>query len=234
MKEGFLLKAFSEQALAQWKVALGERLSPADFSIIEEQLLRDFQAGIPCYPDVEDIFRALSLTELNDVKCVILGQDPYHQPNQAMGLSFSVPRGTKIPASLVNIFKELKSDLLMDTPLHGDLTAWANQGVLLLNTILTVSEGHPLSHQNLGWEKFVEKILTELSHRNAFVVFVLWGKSAQVFSRCIDENKHLVIRGVHPSPLSSYRGFFGSKPFSKINAALLAHGKSSIDWRLNP
>ncbi len=233
MEEGFLFKAFSEQASADWILALSNQLSPSDFSKIEAQLIRNERDGIPSYPAVDDIFHAFTLTPLNDVKCVILGQDPYHQPNQAMGLSFSVPRGMKIPPSLRNIFKELESDLLIKAPQHGDLTNWASEGVLLLNTIWTVSDSSPLSHQKLGWERFVEKTLTVLSSQNPFVVFVLWGKSAQVFSRCVDESKHLVIVGVHPSPLSAHCGFFGSNPFSKINDALFAHGKSSIDWRLN-
>lgn len=234
MEEGFLFKAFSEQASADWTLALSNQLSPLDFSNIEEQLMRNERDDIPYYPAVNDIFHAFKLTPLNEVKCVILGQDPYHQPNQAMGLSFSVPTGTKIPPSLRNILKELESDLLIKAPQHGDLTNWSREGVLLLNTILTVSENSPLSHQKLGWERFVEKILTILSSQNPFVVFVLWGKSAQVFSRCVDESKHLVIVGVHPSPLSAHRGFLGSKPFSKINKALLVHGESTIDWRLEP
>lgn len=233
MEEGFLFKAFSEQASADWKLALSNQLSPLHFSNIEEQLMRNERDGIPCYPAVNDIFHAFKLTPLNEVKCVILGQDPYHQPNQAMGLSFSVPTGTKIPPSLRNILKELESDVLIKAPKHGDLTNWSREGVLLLNTILTVSENSPLSHQKLGWERFVEKILTVLSSQNPFVVFVLWGKSAQVFSLCVDESKHLLIVGVHPSPLSAHRGFLGSKPFSKINKALLVHGESTIDWRLD-
>jgi len=234
MEEGFLFKAFSEQASVDWILALSNQLSPSDFSKIEEKLMRNERDDIPCYPALDAIFHAFTLTPLNDVKCLILGQDPYHQPNQAMGLSFSVPRGTKIPPSLRNIFKELESDLLIKAPQHGDLTNWTSEGVLLLNTILTVSDSSPLSHQKLGWERFVEKILTVLSNQSPFVVFVLWGKLAQVFSHCVDESKHLVIVGDHPSPLSAHRGFFGSKPFSKINDALLAHGKSTIDWRLNP
>ena len=233
MEEGFLFKAFSEQASADWKLALSNQLSPSDFSKIEEQLMRDECDGIPCYPALDEIFHAFTITPLNEVKCVILGQDPYHQPNQAMGLSFSVPMGVKIPPSLRNIFKELESDLQIDAHHHGDLTNWASEGVLLLNTILTVSDSSPLSYQKLGWERFVEKILTVLSNRNPFVVFILWGKSAQEFKHCVDESKHLIIRGVHPSPLSAHRGFFGSRPFSEINTALLAYGKSPIDWRLN-
>ncbi len=233
MEEGFLFKAFSEQASADWKLALSNQLSPLHFSNIEEQLMRNERDGIPCYPAVNDIFHAFKLTPLNEVKCVILGQDPYHQPNQAMGLSFSVPISTKIPPSLRNIFKELEADLMIETPKSGDLTPWACQGVLLLNSILTVSDSSPLSHQKLGWERVVEMIFTVLSNQNPFVIFVLWGKPAQRFAECIDESKHLIFRGVHPSPLSAHRGFLGSKPFSKINNSLVAHGKSPIDWRLN-
>ena len=233
MEEGFLFKAFSEQASADWKLALSNQLSPLHFSNIEEKLMRNERDGIPCYPAVNDIFHAFKLTPLNEVKCVILGQDPYHQPNQAMGLSFSVPISTKIPPSLRNIFKELEADLMIETPKSGDLTPWACQGVLLLNSILTVSDSSPLSHQKLGWERVVEMIFTVLSNQNPFVIFVLWGKPAQRFAECIDESKHLIFRGVHPSPLSAHRGFLGSKPFSKINNSLVAHGKSPIDWRLN-
>jgi uracil-DNA glycosylase len=233
MEEGFLFKAFSEQASADWKLALLNEFSPSDFSKIEEQLRIDSMAGVPFYPPLSQIFRSLTLTPLNDVKCVILGQDPYHQPNQAMGLSFSVPSDVKIPPSLRNIFKELEADLMIETPKNGNLTPWACQGVLLLNSILTVSDSSPLSHQKLGWERFVEMIFTVLSNQNPFVIFVLWGKPAQRFAGCIDESKHFILRGVHPSPLSAHRGFLGSKPFSKINNSLLAHGKSPIDWRLN-
>ena len=233
MEEGFLFKAFSEQASADWKLALLNEFSPSNLSKIEEQLRLNTMAGVPIYPPVSQIFRSLTLTPLNDVKCVILGQDPYHQPNQAMGLSFSVPIGTKIPPSLRNIFKELEADLMIETPKSGDLTPWACQGVLLLNSILTVSDSSPLSHQKLGWERVVEMIFTVLSNQNPFVIFVLWGKPAQRFAECIDESKHLIFRGVHPSPLSAHRGFLGSKPFSKINNSLVAHGKSPIDWRLN-
>jgi uracil-DNA glycosylase len=233
MEEGILFKAFSEQASADWKLALLNEFSPSDFSKIEEQLRIDAIAGVSVYPPVGHIFRSLTLTPLKDVKCVILGQDPYHQPNQAMGLSFSVPLDAKIPPSLRNIFKELEADLVIETPINGDLTPWACQGVLLLNSILTVSNSSPLSHQKLGWEQFVETILTVLSIQNPFVIFVLWGKSAQRFADCIDESKHLIIRGVHPSPLSAHRGFLGSKPFSKINNSLVSHGISPIDWRLN-
>lgn len=234
MEKGFLFKAFSEQVSADWKSVLSNQWQSTDFSEIEEEIRKNKRDGIPVYPSIDQIFHAFQLTPLNDVKCVILGQDPYHQPSQAMGLSFSVPKGLKIPPSLLNIFKELESDLNIPRSTHGDLTQWAIQGVLLLNTILTVSDSSPLSHSKLGWERFVGKILTQLSDENPFVVFVFWGKSAQEFSSLVDKKKHFVIRGVHPSPLSSHRGFFGSKPFSKINNALIANGKTAIDWRINP
>lgn len=232
MEEGFLFKAFSQQVSEDWKSALSNQLAPSDFSDLEALIMQCKDNDIPCYPSVDHIFRAFQLTPLHKVKCVILGQDPYHQPKQAMGLSFSVPEGIKIPPSLQNVFKELKADLLIDIPNHGDLSTWALQGVFLLNTILTVSDSAPLSHSKLGWEKFVGKILTILSNENPFVVFVLWGRSAKEFAHFIDGNKHLIIGGVHPSPLSAHRGFFGSKPFSKINVALLAHGETAIDWRI--
>lgn len=232
MEEGFLFKAFSDQVTADWQSVLLEKLNPGDFEKIESSILRDYQLGKRVFPPVDKIFNAFSTTPLNDVKCVILGQDPYHQPNQAMGLSFSVPDSITIPPSLRNIFIELEDDLGFIPPKHGDLTKWAHHGVLLLNSILTVLNGSPLSHQNIGWEQFVSQVLVTLSNHNPFVVFVLWGKSAQRFEKFIDKKKHKVIKGVHPSPLSAHRGFFGSKPFSEINDALLANGKSPIVWAL--
>ena len=174
MEKGFLLKAFSEQVSADWKSVLSNQWQSKDFSEIEEEIRKNKRDGIPVYPAIDHIFHAFQLTPLNDVKCVILGQDPYHQPNQAMGLSFSVPKGLKIPPSLLNIIKELETDLNIPRSPHGDLTQWAIQGVLLLNTILTVSDSSPHSHSKLGWERFVGKILTQLSNENPFVVFVFW------------------------------------------------------------
>ena len=230
MKKGFLFEAYEDQVATDWKTAIGESVSCRDFQKIEDILIRESKQGKIFYPPVSQIFQALSITPFQSVKCVILGQDPYHQPNQAMGLSFSVNDGVAIPPSLRNIFKEGSSDVNLPIPSSGDLSSWARNGVLLINSILTVSEGLPLSHQGIGWENFIGKVLTGLSDQKSFVVFVLWGQSAQKFKPFINAEKHKIIDGVHPSPLSAHRGFFGSKPFSTINQALLAHGLDPIHW----
>lgn len=182
------------------------------------------------YPPKEAWFKAYELTPFDAVKVVILGQDPYHQPGQAMGLSFSVHPGTPLPKSLINIFKELESDLGINK-LTGDLSGWAKQGVFLLNTLLSVEDSNPLAHKNLGWETFTDKTIACLSQRKDPVIFVLWGKNAQIKKEAIAEH-HIILEAPHPSPLSSYRGFFGSKPFSKINEILTDLGKTPIDWSL--
>ena len=186
------------------------------------------------YPSEDAIFKALQLTPFEKVKVVILGQDPYHGPNQAMGLSFSVPPGERLPPSLRNIFKELASDLGIPPSRHGDLTAWAKQGVLLLNSILSVEQGQAGSHARVGWETITDGIIERLSREREHLVFVLWGAHAQKKAALIDRSKHLVIESAHPSPLSASRGFFGSRPFSRINDYLEKHGKEPIDWRLPP
>lgn len=185
-------------------------------------------AGKNIFPESKFIFEAFRLTPLDQVKVVILGQDPYHGKGQAHGLSFSVQKGVKTPPSLVNIFKELKSDLGIDPPSHGHLESWAKQGVLLLNNVLTVEEGRPASHHKKGWEKFTDKVIEVLNEERKDLVFILWGSPAQAKASRVNETKHLVIKSVHPSPLSVYRGFNGSKPFSKANAYL----KSKVDWRI--
>ena len=181
------------------------------------------------YPPKEVRFLAFELTPMDQVRVVILGQDPYHQKGQAHGLSFSVPEGIKFPPSLKNIFKELQSDLNVPFPHSGDLTPWAKQGVLLLNTVLTVREGEANSHQNIGWQDFTEHVIRVLNVSQQSIIFVLWGKQARAKKRLIDQQKHVVIEGAHPSPLSSYRGFFGSRPFSQINK----HLKEPINWQIN-
>lgn len=184
------------------------------------------------YPKQEDIFNALELTPFDKVKVVILGQDPYHGEFQANGLSFSVNKGVKVPPSLVNIFKEMDSDIGVRNLLNGDLSPWAKQGVLLLNATLTVEQKSPGSHQNRGWETFTDYIIEELSAKTEGLVFVLWGSYAQKKGKNINSQKHLVIKSAHPSPLSVYRGFYGSKPFSQINSYLSSQGKNIIDWKL--
>lgn len=191
---------------------------------------RDVKAII--YPQPEDCFSAFKLTPFNKVKVVILGQDPYHGPNQAHGLCFSVKPGVKIPPSLVNIYKELKSDLGINPPANGYLEGWARQGVLLLNSTLTVESGMAGSHQKKGWEQFTDRAIELLNEEREHLVFVLWGAYAQKKGSFIDTKKHLVIKSPHPSPLSSHRGFFGSRPFSKINRYLKSKGISPIDWEL--
>lgn len=184
------------------------------------------------YPPKQQIFRALNLCDFDDVKVVILGQDPYHGENQAHGLSFSVQPGVKIPPSLRNIYKELYDDLGIAPVQHGNLVSWAKQGVLLLNTVLTVREGQAYSHRGKGWERLTDTIIEKLNEREKPIVFILWGKPAQEKIKMIDKSRHIIITSPHPSPLSASRGFFGSKPFSKTNDALLALGEEPIDWQL--
>lgn len=184
------------------------------------------------YPKQEDIFNALHYTPYEQTKVVILGQDPYHGPAQAQGLSFSVQPGVKIPPSLKNIYKELEADIGCEIPDHGSLESWAKQGVLLLNTVLTVEQGHPNSHQGMGWEKFTDSIIEALNQREQPVVFMLWGKHAQLKAAAIDADKHYLIVSPHPSPFAARKGFFGSKPFSRANAFLDSIGSAPIDWSL--
>jgi uracil-DNA glycosylase len=184
------------------------------------------------YPPKPNIYRALQLTAYEDVRVVILGQDPYHGANQAHGLSFSVLPGIKLPPSLKNIFKELQNDIGCKVPNHGFLEHWAKQGVLLLNSVLTVQEGLPNSHRKLGWERVTDMVIHLLNTRETPIAFVLWGKHAQEKGRFIDQRKHFVLNSVHPSPLSAYAGFWGSRPFSQCNEFLLQNGLSTIDWQI--
>ncbi|NBA17700.1 uracil-DNA glycosylase [Enterococcus hirae] len=184
------------------------------------------------HPDMYHIYEALELTPYEKVKVVILGQDPYHGVNQAHGLSFSVQPGVKIPPSLNNIYKELQSDLGISPVKHGNLVSWAKQGVLLLNTVLTVREGQAYSHRGKGWEILTDKIIEKLNEREKPIVFILWGKPAQEKMKMIDRSRHIILTSAHPSPLSAHRGFLGSKPFSKTNDALMALGETPIDWQL--
>lgn len=184
------------------------------------------------FPPREFLFRALELTSLDCVKVVILGQDPYHGKGEANGLAFSVNKGIRIPPSLKNIYKELNSDLEIDIPNHGDLTKWAKQGVLLLNSVLTVEKDKPGSHRNMGWEEYTDTIIKEISKSKKSIVFILWGKYAQSKRCLIDEKKHLVISSPHPSPFSATRGFFKSKPFSRCNAYLKKNSIKEIQWEI--
>lgn len=205
----------------------------------EEPYWRDLQSFVEeerrrhtVYPPREDVFAALHHTSYADTKVVILGQDPYHGPRQAHGLCFSVQRGVAPPPSLVNVFKELNADLGVAIPSHGNLEAWARRGVLLLNTTLTVRAGQAASHQGKGWETFTDRVIRVVNEK-PFVVFVLWGAHARRKTSLIDVNRHAVIESAHPSPLSAHNGFLGSRPFSRINAALRASGISDIDWSLD-
>lgn len=184
------------------------------------------------YPPAEDVFNALHYTSYEDVKAVIIGQDPYHGPNQAHGLCFSVQPGVKIPPSLVNIYKELNTDLGLPIPDHGYLESWAKQGVLMINAVLTVRAGDAGSHSKMGWEPFTDRIIELLNEREKPVVFILWGGYARKKAKMITNPNHLVLEAPHPSPLSSYRGFFGSKPFSQTNAFLIKTGQEPIDWQV--
>jgi uracil-DNA glycosylase len=184
------------------------------------------------YPPGAEMFAAFDHTPFDRVRVVVLGQDPYHGPGQAHGLCFSVRRGTPPPPSLQNIMKELHDDVGVAIPSHGDLTAWAERGVLLLNTVLSVRAHQPMSHREKGWERFTDEVIERLDRDRLGLVFVLWGSQAGHKAAKIDRNKHLVISSPHPSPLSAHRGFFGSKPFSKINAWLVGRGEPPIDWSL--
>jgi uracil-DNA glycosylase len=193
------------------------------------------------YPDEMNVFRALEVTKLEDVKVVILGQDPYHGALRqaqgsakalAMGLSFSVPKGCRLPPSLRNIYKELSQDLGVEAPKSGDLTGWAEQGVLLLNTVLTVRAGQPNSHKSKGWEVFTDVVLKAVNDKDEHVVFVLWGNNARAKKSLIDTKKHTVLESAHPSPLSAHNGFLGSRVFSKINGSLTGYDQTSIKWTI--
>jgi uracil-DNA glycosylase len=215
-----------------WKGRLLSEFSRPYMRDLREFLKKEIQAKKVVYPRGVEYFAALDHTPFDKVKVVILGQDPYHGLNQAHGLCFSVRPRVEIPPSLQNIFIELKNDLGIAPPNHGQLTHWAEQGVLLLNATLTVEAGKAGSHQNRGWEKFTDVIVDSLNREREDLVFVLWGSYAQKKGAFIDTRKHLVLKGPHPSPLSAHRGFFGCKHFSKINSYLQAHGKAPIDWRL--
>ena len=191
------------------------------------------EQGVVVFPPQENVFSAFTTTEFNQVKVVILGQDPYHGPEQAHGLAFSVKPGVKVPPSLVNMYKELETDIEgFSTPNHGYLNTWAEQGVLMLNTVLTVEQGEAHSHKQLGWETFTDNVIAALNEQGDGIVFILWGAHAQKKGGKINQNKHTVLKGPHPSPLSAYRGFFGCKHFSKTNDALVNYGKTPINWLL--
>ncbi|QMV40346.1 uracil-DNA glycosylase [Cohnella cholangitidis] len=214
-----------------WGKLLREEHDKPYFQDLLEKVEAQYREHI-VYPPRNDIYRAMELTDYEEVKVVILGQDPYHGPNQAHGLSFSVQPGVKLPPSLRNIYKELKDDIGCPIPNHGYLEHWARQGVLLLNSVLTVRESMANSHRKLGWETYTDKIISLLNERETPVAFVLWGNHAQEKGRYIDSSRHFVLNSVHPSPLSAHGGFWGSKPFSQCNAFLRQCGRGEIDWRI--
>jgi len=217
-----------------WLAVLQEEFEKPYMVNLRKFLQSEKEAGQVVYPKNADIFRAFNDTPFDKVKVVILGQDPYHGPNQAHGLSFSVQKGIAIPKSLINIYKELATDIPGFTkPAHGNLEEWAKQGVLLLNATLTVRAGEAASHQKKGWEIFTDELIQKLSEKRTGLVFILWGAYAQSKIPLIDQSKHHIIKSVHPSPLSVERGFWGSKPFSKANAYLEKEGEKPIDWQIH-
>ena len=216
-----------------WLTILDQEFEKPYMKTLKSFLLEEKQKGFTTYPKNSDIFNAFNHTPFNKVKVVILGQDPYHGTNQAHGLSFSVQKGMVVPPSLKNIYKELASEFAdFKTPTHGNLTAWADQGVLLLNATLTVRAQEAGSHQNKGWETFTDKVISELSAQRKGLIFLLWGKYAQQKESLIDTHKHHVLKAAHPSPFSAYTGFFGSGHFVKANAFLAAQGLAAINWEI--
>ena len=215
-----------------WQAVLGSELEQPYMHNLREFLKAEKAAGKIIFPPGPQIFNAFNHTPFQQVRVVIIGQDPYHGPGQAHGLSFSVQPGVKIPPSLVNIFKEIEGDLGLRMSGSGDLTPWADQGVLLLNATLTVEQANAGSHQGKGWEQFTDAAIRALNEQREGLVFVLWGSYAQKKGAVIDPQKHLVLKSVHPSPLSAHRGFFGNRQFSRINDYLISRGEAPIQWQL--
>jgi uracil-DNA glycosylase len=215
-----------------WRQVLGAEFDADYMGKLRQFLLNEKASGKRVFPPGDEIFNALNTTAFDNTKVVILGQDPYHGPNQAHGLCFSVKHGTALPPSLINIYKELQSDIGFEAPGHGCLSHWAEQGVLLLNAVLTVEAGRAASHQGVGWETFTDRIVHVLNEQKTGLVFMLWGSYAQKKGAMIDRDKHLVLQSPHPSPLSASRGFFGNRHFSQANAYLEHQGKTAIDWQL--
>jgi uracil-DNA glycosylase len=215
-----------------WKAPLAAEFSSPYMDDLRAYLLEQKAAGRRIFPRGSEYFRALDLTPLEEVRVVILGQDPYHGEGQAHGLCFSVQPGVRTPPSLVNIYKEMQEDLGIPPARHGFLEHWAKQGVLLLNSVLTVEMGRAASHQGRGWERFTDAVIRAVNEQEQPVVFILWGAYAQKKAAFVDRDRHLVLRSAHPSPLSAHNGFLGSRPFSKANAFLEQHGRKPIDWQL--
>ena len=218
-------------AIDEWLPAIGDEFSKDYYKQLAKFVNWEYRQHT-VYPPKDEIFSAFRLTPLSKVKVVILGQDPYHEPNQAHGLCFSVRPGTEIPPSLVNIYKELQDDLGCYIPNNGYLVKWAEQGVLLLNTLLTVRAHAAFSHKGAGWERFTDAVIEALNRENRPIVFLLWGSPAQRKAEMLNNPNHLILKAPHPSPLSAYRGFFGCKHFSKANRFLQEHGETPIDWQI--
>lgn len=217
-------------ATTDWNPILREELGKDYWGLLQDFVATE-RARHPVYPPPDDVFAALHLTPYATTRVLILGQDPYHGPKQAHGLCFSVPRGVRLPPSLVNIYEELRTDLGIEPPGHGNLEAWARQGVLLLNSTLTVRAGQAGSHHGKGWEQFTDRVIAAVNDKPERVVFLLWGSKARAKGALIDRSRHVIIESAHPSPLSAHNGFFGSRPFSRTNAALVEAGRQPIDWR---
>ncbi|SDO50659.1 uracil-DNA glycosylase [Alkalicoccus daliensis] len=214
-----------------WKDKITNEMEKTYFHELRAFLKQEYKEQT-VYPPKDNVMNAFHSTAYEDTKVVLLGQDPYHGPDQAHGLSFSVRPGVKVPPSLVNIYKELHADLGFEIPKHGFLQKWADEGVLMLNSVLTVRAGQPHSHKGKGWEEFTNEVIDRLNEREKPVIFLLWGKPAQEKAERVDQEKHVIFSSPHPSPFSANRGFFGSRPFSKINQQLEAWGDAPIDWEL--
>ena len=216
--------------MTTWNEILAEEMQK-DYYQELQAFVQKRRAEVRVFPEEKNVFNALELTPFESVKVVILGQDPYHGFGQAHGLSFSVQKGIPLPPSLKNIYKELQEDIGGEFPTEGDLSHWAKQGVLLLNTVLTVEEGNANSHKGMGWERLTNRLIESLNELNHPVIFILWGKPAQDKEKLITNPSHVILKSPHPSPLSAYRGFFGSKPFSRINDILIQQGQTPIRWK---
>ena len=215
--------------MTTWNEILAEEMQK-DYYQELQAFVQKRRSEVRVFPEEKNVFNALELTPFESVKVVILGQDPYHGFGQAHGLSFSVQKGIPLPPSLKNIYKELQEDIGGELPTEGDLSHWAKQGVLLLNTVLTVEEGNANSHKGMGWEKLTNRLIDSLNELKHPVIFILWGKPAQDKEKLITNPNHVILKSPHPSPLSAYRGFFGSKPFSRVNDILIQHGQTPIRW----
>lgn len=213
-----------------WKDVLSGEFEKEYFRKLTDFVRAEYKSGKTIYPKPQNIFNAFNLCPLSDVKVVIIGQDPYHEPGQAHGLCFSVENGIDLPPSLVNIYKEIESDIGHKSKTNGDLSYWARQGVLLLNSTLTVQAHLAASHSGKGWETFTDAVIRAVSENRKNVVYLLWGSFAQKKADCVNAEQNLILKSAHPSPLSAYRGFFGNHHFSKTNEYLIAHGKTPIDW----